>query len=161
MRPPFSAEIVSSRNLTLVQRTEHINEIQSETTKGRPLTRAVRVLLLEPLHRRVLAEEPREPLPQVAGIRRTLFPQPLPRHSAHRTVGVRRRVHRSLPAHRRTQVQADALHLRPGSPSLARGSPDGAHLILRVPRGPHILAHRGPVSLRNRPPRRSADGGGL
>jgi|SRR5215204_2768626 len=38
MRPPFSAEIVSSRNLTLVQRTEHINEIQSETTKDEHLT---------------------------------------------------------------------------------------------------------------------------
>jgi hypothetical protein len=33
MRSPFSAEIVSSRNLTLVHRREHINEVQSGTTK--------------------------------------------------------------------------------------------------------------------------------
>src|SRR5215204_2765292 len=128
--------------------------------KGWPLFGPVRVLFLESFHRWVLAEEPREPLSQVAGFRRTLFPQPLPRHTAHRTVGVRRKVHRSLPAHRRIQVQADALHLRPGSPRLARGPPDGARLVLRVSRGPHILAHRGPVSLRNRSPRRSTDGGG-
>jgi hypothetical protein len=34
MRSPFSAEIVSSRNLTLVHRREHINEVQSGTTKA-------------------------------------------------------------------------------------------------------------------------------
>jgi hypothetical protein len=32
MRSPFSTAIVSSRNLTLVHRREHINEFQSGTT---------------------------------------------------------------------------------------------------------------------------------
>jgi alpha-D-xyloside xylohydrolase len=132
----------------------------ASTLRGGPLFGPVRVLLLEPFYRRILAKEPRQPLPQVASLRRTLFSQPLPRRAAHRTVGVRRRVHRSLPAYRRTQVQADALHLCAGSPRLARGSPDGAHLVLRVPRGPDLLAHRGPVSLRDRRTRRSDHGRG-
>jgi transposase len=33
MRSPFSTEIVSSRNLTLVHTREHINEVQSGNTK--------------------------------------------------------------------------------------------------------------------------------
>jgi hypothetical protein len=45
MRSPFSAEIVSSRNLTLVHRREHINEVQSGTTK-RTYTTQVGVVVL-------------------------------------------------------------------------------------------------------------------
>jgi hypothetical protein len=32
MRSPFSTQIVSSKNLTLVHRREHINEVQSGIT---------------------------------------------------------------------------------------------------------------------------------